>query len=115
MVSEYAYKILTAEDWARARQLGRSDTELDRTDGYVHLSTACQVAETARLYYSNAKECALLEFAMADFEDVRWEASRGGQLFPHIYGELTLSRACRQWILELDDDGCPILPQNLRS
>ncbi len=115
MTTRYAYKILTASDWSVAQELGHTDTKLDRTDGYVHLSTAAQAGETARLYYSGKPACALLEFDMSDFDDVRWEASRGGDLFPHIYGVLEISKAQRQWVLELDGDGCPILPEDLQS
>lgn len=115
MTTRYAYKILTASDWAVAQNLGRTDTDLDRTDGYVHLSTAEQAGETARLYYAGQAGCALLEFDMSDFEDVRWEASRGGSLFPHVYGVLEVSKATRQWLLELDKDGHPILPEGLKS
>lgn len=115
MTMRYAYKILTAGDWTVAQELDRTDTELDRTDGYVHLSTAEQAGETARLYYAGQTACALLEFDMSDFEDVRWEESRGGSLFPHVYGALEVSKATRQWILELDSDGHPILPEGLKS
>ena len=112
------YKILSAGDWAQAEQIGVSATALDTGDGYVHLSTRAQVGETLALHYKGAEQVRLLEYAaddLAGMGEVRWEASRGGQLFPHLYGVLKIASATRIWILNLDPDGVPQLPEDLTA
>jgi uncharacterized protein (DUF952 family) len=84
------YKILRAEEWAAFDAAGVTDgAPVDLADGYVHLSTAAQAPETAARHF--ADEDALWLVAL-DAEslgaDLRWEPSRGGQLFPHLYAPL---------------------------
>ncbi len=108
------YKILSAEDWAVAENLGHSQTALDEGDGYVHLSTREQVHETLRLHYPGAQDVRLLEYIVEEMGlPVRWEESRGGQLFPHLYATLYVDRAKRVWTLTLDADGVPELPRDI--
>ena len=92
MLDTPLYKILSAQDDERARELGHTDTDLDARDGYVHLSSKAQVAETLQLHYAGQHGVQLYEFAAERLGvDVTWEESRGGQLFPHLYGTLRLS------------------------
>ena len=108
------YKILSAADADRARALGHTDTGLDARDGFVHLSSRDQVAETLRLHYAGQHGVQLYEFASGRLGgNVKWEASRGGDLFPHLYGTLRLSDAARSWTLETGPDGNPRLPEEL--
>ena len=108
------YKILAAADDERARELGHTDTDLDAQDGYVHLSSSDQVAETLRLHYAGQAGVQLYEFDTGTLGgDMKWEKSRGGDLFPHLYGKLALSDAKRHWSLERDDKGNPVLPEEL--
>ncbi len=110
----FVYKILSASDWNRAEQLGYTQTDLDEGDGYVHLSTREQVSETLQLHYKGQTGVGLFEFALDDIENaIRWESSRGGQLFPHLYGRLHLSKARRRWHLDTGDDQVPALPQDI--
>ena len=90
MSADTAFKIIAAEDWAAAQSVGAYEgSAADRADGYIHLSTAEQLAETARRHYAGRDDLRLLEVALAPLgETVVWEASRGGALFPHIYGPL---------------------------
>lgn len=105
------YKILSAEDWAIAQTLGYSKTALDEGDGYVHLSTRDQVGETLALHYRGRTGVHLLEYVLEQFSgEVRWEESRGGQLFPHLYAALRLDAVRRHWQLETGADGIPQLP-----
>ncbi|WP_300394991.1 DUF952 domain-containing protein [Henriciella sp.] len=114
MLDTPLYKILSAQDDERARELGHTDTDLDARDGYVHLSSKAQVAETLQLHYAGQHGVQLYEFAAERLGgDVTWEESRGGQLFPHLYGTLRLSDAQRHWTLETDDEGNPRLPEDL--
>lgn len=87
------FKILRADEWAALRRDGRTDgAPIDRADGYVHLSTAAQVRETAARHFAGAEGLMLLSIPVDRLgDDLRWEASRGGALFPHLYRELRLS------------------------
>lgn len=109
----FVYKVLGAADWAKSEALGQSVTALDARDGYVHLSTRMQVGETLRLHYAGQAGVRLLEFAAGELGEVRFEPSRGGQLFPHLYGTLKLGDARRAWTLDAGPDGVPALPEDL--
>ena len=116
MTETLVYKILSAPDWAVAEAEGSPRTVLDEGDGYVHLSTRGQVGETLALHYKKATDVRLLEYETHDLEghgELKWEASRGGDLFPHLYGKLPIARARRKWVLTTGDDGIPQLPKDL--
>ena len=64
---------------------------MDRRDGFIHLSAAYQVRATAQKYFSGKADLVLISVAQENFgPSLKWEASRGGELFPHIYGPLQL-------------------------
>tara|TARA_R110002020_G_scaffold83397_1_gene206676 strand:- start:89659 stop:90000 length:342 start_codon:yes stop_codon:yes gene_type:complete len=113
MTDTHVYKLLSQSDWSAAEASGVTAVPLDAADGYVHLSGIASVAETARLYYSGQPVVHLLEFAVADLPPLKWEPSRGGTLFPHLYGDLPIARACRYWQLSPDADGAPLMPEDL--
>ncbi|MFC0509156.1 DUF952 domain-containing protein [Micromonospora costi] len=87
------YKLLPATEWDDARAAGHlAGTAVDRQDGFIHLSAADQVVETARRHFAGATGLTLLTVDPARLGDrLRWEPSRGGQLFPHLYGPLPLA------------------------
>ena len=65
---------------------------IDVRDGYIHFSTAQQVAETARLHFAGRMDLVLFAVDVDVVQDrLTWEASRGGQLFPHVYGDIRAS------------------------
>jgi uncharacterized protein (DUF952 family) len=65
-------------------------------DGFIHLSTATQLAETLRRHFSGQSDLVLVEVDPGDLGDaLRWEPSRGGDLFPHLYGPLAVRLARR--------------------
>lgn len=105
------YKLLTEADWAAAEASGATATALDVADGYVHLSTYAQVRETASRHYAGQARVRLLRFDFATLGDVRWEESRGGDLFPHLYGPLEISKADGSWWLAPGPDGAPVFPE----
>ena len=111
---EFAYKLLTAKDVAVLRDLGHTATPVDLADGYVHLSTKAQLAETAAKYFAGEAECLLLEIDVSARTDVKWEPSRGGDLFPHICGKLTQRDAARSWTINVPATGAPDLPGDLK-
>ena len=111
-MNQLVYKIVDADLWESARKSGRfRGAGIDHEDGFIHLSSGEQVAETARLYFARQTNLVLIEFDAAQLgEPLRWEASRDGQLFPHFYGELPANWARRAWPLPLDEDGIPVVP-----
>ena len=107
----YVYKILRREAWDAAVRAGRFEgAGIDLTDGYIHLSTAAQAQETARRYFSGQTGLVLARFDAATLgASLRWEPSRGGDLFPHVYGPLDPALAEAVSEIELEPDGTPRL------
>jgi uncharacterized protein (DUF952 family) len=94
----FIYKICPASDWREAESRGTfSGSEADRRDGFIHLSAIHQVRDTARRHFAGQDGLVLVAFEADDFGDnLKWEASRGGDLFPHVYGVLDVSLA--RWV-----------------
>ncbi len=85
------YKIVPAAVWRDAEVAGVfTGSPVDEHDGFIHFSTAVQLAETARKHFSGQRDLLLVAVDVEQVE-LRWEPSRGGQLFPHLYGVLPLS------------------------
>jgi uncharacterized protein (DUF952 family) len=101
------YKICPAADWDAAAKAGfYKGSEVDRRDGFIHLSAASQVRETARRHFAGQDGLVLIAFDPDDFcEVLKWEPSRGGDLFPHVYGHLPATRAKWTRPLPLGSDG----------
>jgi uncharacterized protein (DUF952 family) len=104
-MSVRAYKILTAGQWAAWQAAGRfTGAPIDIEDGYIHLSAADQVAETAEKHFAGLRELVLVEVDLTMLgEDVRWEPSRGGQLFPHVYGIIPLAAVTKASPIDVGD------------
>jgi uncharacterized protein (DUF952 family) len=105
------YKILARAEWEAAKARGRFDgAAIDLTDGYIHLSAADQAQETARLHFRDQADLVVAAFdAEALGEALKWEASRGGQLFPHLYAPLDPAKAALVRSAPLDAEGVPQL------
>lgn len=88
-----AWKIEDRAVWQSAMAAGRYDgSDLDRADGFIHLSTAEQVRETALKWFAGRPDLILAQIDLVPLaQTVRFEPSRGGELFPHIYGPLPAS------------------------
>lgn len=101
------YKILTSEQWTELQD--RQETPgapVDIADGFVHFSTAAQVRETAAKHFSGQSGLWLLAFeADALGGALKWEPSRGGQLFPHLYAPMRLADVLWSKPLPLGADG----------
>ena len=106
------YKIMTSGEWAAAREAGYYEGSADDVrDGFIHFSAAGQVDGTARKYFAGKLGLVLIAFdADALGPALKWEPSRGGALFPHLYGELDPALALSVTPLPLDEDGAPVLP-----
>lgn len=87
------YKILRADEWAALRAKGETPgAPIDVADGYVHFSTAVQAEETAAKHFAGVAGLMLLALDSDALGDaLKWEPSRGGALFPHLYGPLRLA------------------------
>ena len=87
-----AYKILTAGQWAHFRRHGVfHGAPVDLDDGYIHLSAADQLQGTLDKHFARQSDLVIAEVDLAALgESVKWEVSRGGALFPHIYGPLPM-------------------------
>jgi uncharacterized protein (DUF952 family) len=85
-----AYKILTADQWARFERDGVfAGAPIDLSDGYIHLSSAEQVDETLEKHFAGQLGLIIAEIDLTGFgAALKWEVSRGGALFPHVYGVL---------------------------
>jgi len=107
-----AYKILT-EEQMRALEADRFEgAPIDIADGYVHLSTADQVTGTLDAHFAGRQGLFLAAVDLdAAGNAVRWESSRGGALFPHLYGRLTKALVLASGPLRRDEAGHPILPR----
>ena len=106
----YIYKIAARTLWNEAEQRGVfSGAEIDIRDGYIHFSSQDQVAETLALHFAGQSDLVLVEVDTARL-DIKWEPSRGGQLFPHLYGRLPLELVRTVRPLALDTNGEHILP-----
>ena len=98
------YKLLGSDEWACARAAGRFDgSPVDLADGYIHFSTAAQVGETAARHFTGRTGLLLLAVDESTLGPaLRWESSRGGDLFPHLYGPLPLPAVTAEIHLPLD-------------
>lgn len=107
------YKIVPQELWQSAVENGRFDgASIDLADGFIHLSTESQARETARLHFAGQHGLLLVAInAAALGESLRFEASRGGDLFPHLYGPLALSAVLWQAPLPIGPDGLHQFPE----
>lgn len=114
---EFVYKIATEAAFAPARETARFlGMPIDTKDGYIHFSTADQLSETLRLHFAGQDGLVLLAVRSADLGDeLVWEPSRGGVLFPHLYGGPLSTRAIAwEAPISVAADGSCILPEAVR-
>jgi uncharacterized protein (DUF952 family) len=107
-----AYKIGTRGAWAKAQSAGvYTGSALDVTDGFIHLSARDQVRATLTMWFKDQPDLILAKIDLTPLgETVVWEASRGGALFPHIYGSIPMSVVQEVMDLSLLADGSHDLP-----
>ena len=108
-----AYKVLTGEQMQELEREGVfGGAPADVADGYVHLSTADQLTETVDKHFAGQADLHVAAVDLGSLSDrtLRWEASRGGQLFPHLYGPLLLETVIAYGPLERDEAGQVKLP-----
>jgi uncharacterized protein (DUF952 family) len=106
------YKVCTGVEWNAAREAGTYDGSADdRRDGFIHFSTWAQLPGTLAKHFNGQDGLVLLAFdADALGAALKWEPSRSGALFPHLYGALDPETALGRWPLALGADGVATLP-----
>ncbi len=106
------YKIAPRMLWEAAEATGVfAGASIDFEDGFIHLSSGAQVKETARLYFADQPDLLLIAVDTAAVgEALKWEASRGGDLFPHLYAPLEFSAVEFVVPLPLGPDGAHQFP-----
>ena len=103
------FKVTAATAWNNAREIGIfTGSADDARDGFIHLSNADQLPGTLAKYFRNLPDLLLIGFCSTALGDaLKWEASRGGALFPHYYGALPVTLALWNRPLPLGADGIP--------
>jgi uncharacterized protein (DUF952 family) len=107
------YKICARGLWEEAQRRGSFEgSAVDSRDGFIHFSTASQVRETAARHFAAVADLVLIAVDVGLLaESLRWEPSRGGDLFPHLYGSLPLEAVLWTQPLPLDARGRHLFPE----
>lgn len=115
MTERVVYKITPKALWREAEAAGRFEgAPVDLEDGYIHFSTAAQARETAAKHFARQDDLLLVAVdAAALGPALKWEPSRGGALFPHLYATLPLSAVLWARPLPLGADGRHAFPDDL--
>jgi uncharacterized protein (DUF952 family) len=104
------YKLVPDALWRASEAAGAfGGSPVDLRDGFIHFSTAQQVGETARRHFAGVAGLLLVAVSPEGL-DLRWEPSRGGDLFPHLYGPLPLTAVLWTAALPLGADGVHVFP-----
>ena len=104
---DLVFKIVGVAEWRAAEIAGVfAGSQADRADGFIHLSSAAQAPQTAAKWFNGRHDLALVAInADAIGADLKWEPSRGGDLFPHLYGPLPISAVVWSRAVLLDEHG----------
>ena len=111
-MTQMIYHMCRAEEWAAAvKAKVYHGSSQDLADGFIHFSTAAQIVESARRHRPGQDGLVLIAVDAARLaERLHWEPSRGGDLFPHLYGTLAPDESANVWRLPLGADGRHIFP-----
>ena len=106
-MSNKAYKVLKSNEWAEALSTGMIITDLDKRDGFIHLSTASQLAATLSFYFQDSEEVILLQLDLDKinkdkllYEEPYSKEGKRKSPFPHLYSELRTDQIANVWTLE---------------
>lgn len=110
-MSRFLYHLARRAEWAEAEKIGLYHGSADdRRDGFMHFSTAEQVVESARRHRAGEADILLVAVPEAAAGPWRWEPSRSGALFPHLYAALPLKAVVAVHELPLDPEGRHVFP-----
>lgn len=109
---DYVFKIVKRDDWVNALESDTfSGSDDDLRDGFIHLSTFDQLHRTAEKHFRNEKDLLLVVFAARELgQNLKWESSRNGDLFPHLYAPLPTGCALSVLELPLGEAGVALIP-----
>ena len=112
-MTQIIYHMCRAEEWAAAVAAGTyRGSSQDLADGFIHFSTAAQIVESARRHRAGQDGLLLVAVDAARLGDrLKWEPSRGGDLFPHLYGPLDPAESASTVPLPLGPDGLHVFPE----
>ena len=112
MTDPIIYKITPKDAWQAAKAKGVFEgAPIDLADGYIHFSTAEQARETAAKHFAGQDNLLLIAIdAPALGDALKWEPSRGGALFPHLYGQLTMDAVVWEKPMPLNENGAHQMP-----
>jgi len=110
--TEFIYKVASREIYEASLAAGAFVGQpIDLKDGYIHFSSAAQLGETIRLYFAGLGDQVLFEVPTAPLgEALKWEVSRGGELFPHLFATLPMASVSNMVRLDVPADGLVTLP-----
>ncbi len=114
-MEQFIYKISTRQEWDLALSKGvYQGSKDDLRDGFIHFSKASQLRETARKHFSGQADLLLIVVDSSKFgPELKWEVSRGGELFPHLFDSLNVSLISGQYELPLNDQGEHVFPEEI--
>lgn len=117
MTDTIAYRLATPDRWAEVMTAGVFEGDPhDIADGFIHLSAAPQVEGTLLKHYNQHERLVLAEIDLTELGDsVKWEVSRGGELFPHVYGTIPTSAVKGVRLIGRDENGGWIMPNDLEG
>ena len=106
-MSNKAYKVLKSDEWAEASSTGKIITDLDKRDGFIHLSTASQLATTLSFYFQESEEVILLQLDLDKinkdkllYEEPYPNEGKRKSPFPHLYSELITDQIANIWTIK---------------
>ena len=107
------FKIFRTEEWQAFHEAGETlGAPIDLTDGYIHTSTADQLLKTAEKHFAGVTGLMVLALEADTLgDDLKWEPSRGGALFPHLYRPMRLSDVL--WVRPMKGNGAHVLPEGV--
>lgn len=114
-MGDLIYKIVTRDEWRAAQASGRFDgAPVDLADGFIHFSSASQLRETAARHFAGQDGLLLISADAGKLGSaLKWEVSRGGALFPHLYAPLPLDAVSDIIALSIGTDGNHAFPEDI--
>jgi len=111
----FVFKVARREEWVEACRRGSfGGSHDDLRDGFIHLSAFQQLSGTLAKHFRGQEDLVLIKLdTHALGAELLWEPSRGGDLFPHLHGDLPVAAAREVYALALDENGVPALPEEV--
>ena len=113
-MDNFIYKICLIEEWKAAKKSRIfKGTKKDLIDGYIHFSIKKQLSSTLKKYFFKQDKLIILKVELLNLENLKWEKSQSGEMFPHLYSHLILKNVKDAFNITLNNDGTHKLPLKL--